>query len=105
MSRIVDTMVELIASAEFEKWRSKLRDIKAKQRIAARLARVALGNFGDAKPVGSGISELRIDYGPGYRVYLMQRGAEVVILLCAGDKTTQQRDIERAKEIALDYTE
>jgi putative addiction module killer protein len=98
-------VVELVASAEFEKWGSKLRDIEAKQRIAARLARVAAGNFGDAKPVGSGISELRIPYGPGYRLYLMQRGAEMVILLCGGDKTTQQRDIERAKEIAVDYRE
>jgi len=95
----------LTASAEFEKWLSGLRDMEAKQRIAARLRRVALGNFGDAKPVGSGVSELRIPYGPGYRVYLMQRGAEVVILLCGGDKTTQQRDIERAKEIALDCKE
>jgi len=96
-------MIALIASAEFDKWIGKLRDRDAKQRIAARLARVTEGNFGDVKPVGSGISELRIDYGPGYRVYLLPRGAEVVILLCGGDKSTQEKDIERAKEIALDY--
>jgi len=98
-------MVELVASAEFTKWTGKLRDLEAKKRIAARLGRVAAGNFGDVKPVGSGISELRIPYGPGYRVYLMQRGAEIVILLCGGDKSTQQKDIERAKEIALDFKE
>ena len=69
-------------------------------RIAARLRRVELGNFGDVKPVGSGVSELRIDYGPGYRVYLTQRGLEVVILLAGGDKRTQSKDIEAAIEMA-----
>jgi putative addiction module killer protein len=101
----VDTVVELIVSAEFEKWQFKLRDMLAKQRIAARLARIAAGNFGDVKPVGSGVLELRIFYGPGYRVYLTKRRSEVVILLCGGDKSTQQKDIERAKLIALEYEE
>ncbi len=98
-------MVELIVSAEFEKWQFKLRDMLAKHRIAARLARIAAGNFGDVKPVGSGVLELRIFYGPGYRVYLTKRRSEVVILLCGGDKSTQQKDIERAKLIALEYEE
>ena len=77
-----------------------LRDRQGRARIAARLRRVELGNFGDVKPVGSGVSELRIDYGPGYRVYLTQRGLEVVILLAGGDKRTQSKDIEAATEMA-----
>jgi putative addiction module killer protein len=98
-------MVELIASLEFEKWIEKLRDGNAKDRILVRLNRVADGNFGDVRPVGSGISELRIPYGPGYRIYIEQRGETVVLLLCGGDKSTQRRDIQRAKEIAQDFKE
>lgn len=96
-------MIELIASDEFEKWIVNLRDIAAKARILARLDRVANDNFGDIKPVGSGISELRIPYGPGYRVYIAQRGTTIVLLLCGGDKSTQRKDIERAKQIAVDF--
>ena len=81
------------------KWLTGLRDQKAIARIQIRIDRLALGNPGDVRPVGSGISEMRIDYGPGYRVYFSQRGSEIVILLCGGDKTTQKSDIENAKRV------
>jgi putative addiction module killer protein len=74
-------------------------------RIAARIDRLALGNPGDVKPVGSGISEMRIDYGPGYRVYFMQSGSAVVVILCGDDKKTQAADIKRAIKIAADWKE
>lgn len=96
-------MVELIRSNVFDEWFSALADRRASVRIAARLDRLAMGNPGDAEPVGKGISELRIDYGPGYRVYFMKRGQYVVVLLCGGDKSTQKRDIKRAKELAEDW--
>ncbi len=83
----------------FMKWLTELRDQKAIARIQIRIDRLALGNPGDVRPVGSGISEMRIDYGPGYRVYFSQRGPEIVILLCGGDKTTQTSDIEKAKRV------
>ena len=83
----------------FMKWLTGLRDQKAIARIQIRIDRLALGNPGDVSPVGSGISEMRIDYGPGYRVYFSQRGSEIVILLCGGDKTTQKSDIENAKRV------
>jgi putative addiction module killer protein len=83
----------------FMKWLTGLRDQKAIARIQIRIDRLALGNPGDVRPVGSGISEMRIDYGPGYRVYFSQRGSEIVILLCGGDKTTQKSDIENAKRV------
>ena len=81
------------------KWLTGLRDQKAIARIQIRIDRLALGNPGDVRPVGSGISEMRIDYGPGYRIYFSQRGSEIVILLCGGDKTTQKSDIENAKRV------
>ena len=81
------------------KWLTGLRDQKAIARIQIRIDRLALGNPGDVRPVGSGISEMRIDYGPGYRVYFSQRGSDIVILLCGGDKTTQTSDIEKAKRV------
>ena len=81
------------------KWLTGLRDQKAIARIQIRIDRLALGNPGDVRPVGSGISEMRIDYGPGYRVYFSQRGSDLVILLCGGDKTTQTSDIEKAKRV------
>ena len=83
----------------FMKWLTELRDQKAIARIQIRIDRLALGNPGDVRPVGSGISEMRIDYGPGYRVYFSQRGSDLVILLCGGDKTTQTSDIEKAKRV------
>jgi putative addiction module killer protein len=86
----------------FIDWLSELRDAQARARIAKRINRLADGNFGDAKSVGDGVSELRFAFGPGYRVYYTRRGAVVVILLCGGDKDTQERDIERAKVMALE---
>lgn len=77
-----------------------MRDRRARARIIARLDRLAAGNPGDIKPVGNGISEMRIDHGPGYRVYYLQRGAVLVILLCGGDKRTQTADIAKARRIA-----
>jgi putative addiction module killer protein len=82
----------------FEEWLNNLRDKKAEARVLARLARVRQGNLGDCKPVGEGVSELRIDYGPGYRVYFGQQGHTLVVLLCGGDKRTQTRDIRLAKQ-------
>lgn len=93
-------MVEIRKTKIFANWLDGLRDIQARARIQARLARLAAGNLGDVKPVGGGVSELRIDYGPGYRVYYTQRGNEVVILLAGGDKKTQATDIKTALRLA-----
>jgi len=93
-------VVEVVQSATFAKWLSKLNDRNARARIQVRIDRLALGNPGDAKSVGRGVSEMRIDYGPGYRVYFAQCGKIIVVLLCGGTKKTQQADIERAIEIA-----
>lgn len=93
-------MIELRRTAVFAAWLRGLRDRAAKARIEVRLDRLALGNPGDVRPVGEGISELRITYGPGYRVYYVQRGEVLVVLLCGGDKSTQSQDIERAKVLA-----
>jgi len=98
-------MVEIFRSSHFDGWLRGLRDVRAVARIQARIDRLALGNPGDAKPVGAGISEMRIDYGPGYRVYYMQRGRIVIILLCGGDKSTQPQDIETAKTLAAEWKE
>jgi len=87
----------------FVEWLKGLDDRQARTRIEARLARVAVGNFGDVEPVGEGVMELRIDWGPGYRVYFARVGQVIVLLLCGGDKRTQQRDIKRAKEYFEDY--
>jgi putative addiction module killer protein len=84
----------------FDGWLRGLRDTRVTARIALRLDRLAHGNPGDVKPVGEGVSELRIDYGPGYRIYFVRRGEALVILLCGGDKGSQDRDIARAKAIA-----
>jgi|TARA_R110002051_G_scaffold172764_3_gene243002 putative addiction module killer protein len=96
-------MIALIKSAVFDNWLHDLRDRRAMARILARLDRLANGNPGDVKPVGGGISEMRIDYGPGYRVYYMQKGPVVVILLSGGDKSSQKADIVRAREIAAQW--
>lgn len=93
-------MMEIRKTEIFSKWFDGLRDRRAKACIQARIDRVEMGNFGDVTPVGEGVSELRIFYGPGYRVYFIQQGSVVVILLSGGDKSTQTSDIARAKEIA-----
>lgn len=87
----------------FVDWLEGLKDRQARTRIEARLVRVAAGTFGDVEPVGAGVSELRIDWGPGYRVYFARIGQVIVLLLCGGDKRTQQRDINRAKDYFEDY--
>jgi putative addiction module killer protein len=93
-------MLEIRQTEVYAKWFSELRDRQARARIDVRIRRLSLGNPGDVKPVGEGISELRIDYGPGYRVYFLQQGSTVVILLAGGDKRTQKRDIQMALELA-----
>ncbi|MCJ8141649.1 type II toxin-antitoxin system RelE/ParE family toxin [Ancylobacter sp. A5.8] len=93
-------MFDVRQTEVFEAWLTHLRDRQAKARILARVRRLELGNPGDVKPVGEGVSEMRIDYGPGYRVYYAQRGPIVVLLLCGGDKDTQDRDIVKAKALA-----
>ena len=82
----------------FERWLDGLNDHRAVAKVLARLARVRLGNLGDCKPVGEGVSELRVDYGPGYRIYFGQQGRVLVVLLCGGDKRSQERDIRLAKQ-------
>ena len=96
-------MIELIRSGTFDTWLSSLRDRRAVARIAARLDRLAAGNPGDVEPVGEGVSELRINYGPGYRVYFIQRGPVLVILLCGGDKSTLSKDIKQAMVLAAEW--
>jgi putative addiction module killer protein len=92
--------VEVRQTLVFLAWSARLKDREAVIRINARIRRLTLGNPGDVGPVGHGVSEMRIDYGPGYRVYFVKRGANYVLLLCGGDKRTQQRDIARAIEMA-----
>lgn len=100
----IQVMLEIVQGATFSRWLGKLKDRSAIMRINARLRRVAeTGHFGDVKPVGEGVSEIRIDFGPGYRLYFMQRGAIVVILLVGGDKSSQDADIKRAIEIAKEW--
>ena len=93
-------MFEIRKTLTFAKWLDKLQDIPARARVQARIERLAGGNAGDVKPVGEGVSELRIDYGPGYRVYFTKRGHMVIVLLAGGDKRTQDADIERAVRLA-----
>jgi len=91
---------EIRQSPEFKAWLARLKDQVTRAIILRRLDRIAMGNFGDAKPVGDGVSEFRIDHGPGYRVYFVRRGETLIVLLCAGDKGSQARDIARAKVLA-----
>ena len=95
-------MLEVRQTVTYAEWFSGLRDRTAKTRIDIRIRRLSLGNAGDVKPVGEGVSELRVDYGPGYRVYFIQRGNVYVVLLAGGDKSTQDRDIREAKALARD---
>ena len=98
-------MIEIRKTAEFAQWLDGLRDMKARARVHARLDRMAEGNPGDVKPVGEGVSELRIDFGPGYRVYFKSRGHEIIILLAGGDKKTQANDIKVALRLARNLLE
>ena len=93
-------MIEIRQTETYSDWFDGLRDQRAKARINIRIRRLSLGNPGDVAPVGGGISELRIPYGPGYRLYFVQRGSMLVVLLCGGDKSTQAADIKRARELA-----
>ena len=93
---------EVQKTDEFDEWLSKLADQKAQAKIVSRVERLGLGNPGDVRPVGAGVSEMRVPYGPGYRVYFKQTDKTIVLLLCGGDKSTQAKDIKRAKEIAAD---
>ncbi|PSN15891.1 addiction module killer protein [filamentous cyanobacterium CCT1] len=90
-------------SCPFEAWLDNLRDRQARARIKKRLDRVELGNLGDAKPLGEGVSELRVDYGPGYRIYFAQVGIAIIVLLCGGDKSSQRQDILKAKQYWIDF--
>ena len=98
-------MLEVRETHEFSKWLRNLRDGHARSRILVRIARLAHGNAGDVQPVGDGISELRINYGPGYRVYYVQRGTRYILLLAGGSKSTQDSDIAEAKRLADKYEE
>lgn len=93
-------MIQLKQTETFRKWERRLKDQKARAAIAARLFRLAHGLAGDVASVGSGVSELRIHHGPGYRVYFNRRGQDIILLLCGGDKATQDRDIALAKKLA-----
>lgn len=95
-------MVEVRQTQIYRQWFSNLRDPQAQARINLRIRRLSMGNFGDVKPIGKRASELRINYGPGYRVYFIQRGEALVILLAGGDKNSQRRDIQIALDILKD---
>jgi len=92
-------MIEIRQTDIYSDWFDSLRDRQARTRIDIRIRRLSMGNYGDVKPVGEGVSELRIDYGPGYRVYFVQRGQALIILLAGGDKRTQNKDIKSAIEL------
>ncbi len=97
--------MEIRQTAQYRRWFDRLRDRRARARIDVRLRRLSIGHFGDVKSIGGGLSELRIDYGPGYRVYLAQRGASVVLLLIGGDKSRQQDDIAAARDLLAQLEE
>jgi putative addiction module killer protein len=106
MDPVPQTLQEYVTAEggnPFREWLHALRDIRARAKIRVRLNRVRLGNFGDAKSVGNGVYELRIPYGPGYRVYFARTGSTVVLLLCGGDKSAQKRDVNTAKGYWLDF--
>ncbi len=93
-------MFEIRKTQTFAKWLDGLRDIRARARVQVRIERLGAGNVGDAKSVGEGVSEMRVDYGPGYRVYFTKRGREIIVLLAGGDKRTQDADIRTALRLA-----
>jgi putative addiction module killer protein len=96
-------VIEIRQTERFARWFERLRDSGARTRIQARIRRLSLGNPGDVRPIGEGVSEMRIDHGPDYRVYFIQRGASLIILLAGGDKGTQQQDIATALGLARDF--
>ena len=96
-------MYTILRSATFDRWLRRLRDRQGVRRIVARLLAAEDGHLGDVRPVGSGVTEMRIHCGPGYRVYFITRGADLIVLLCGGDKGSQRRDIERAKRMATEW--
>jgi putative addiction module killer protein len=98
-------MIEFKQTESFRKWRVRIKDVRIRALIASRLDRLAFGHAGDVKPVGEGVSELRIDHGPGYRIYFQKRGNTIIILLCGGDKNTQAKDIQTAKRLAAEWSE
>jgi putative addiction module killer protein len=98
-------MIEIRKTDVFALWLDALRDIRARARVQARIERLAAGNAGDVEPVGEGVSELRINYGPGYRVYFKQQGRELIILLAGGDKSSQAKDIKAALRLARNLAE
>lgn len=93
-------MYKVLKTVEFDKWLRRLKDFRGKARVLARIRSAELGNLGDVRPVGDGVSEMRIFTGPGYRVYFTQKGDEIILLLIGGDKDSQRRDVIKAKEIA-----
>ena len=98
-------MIEVRQTPEYQKWFSSLKDRTARARVDIRIRRLSLGNLGVVEPVGEGVSELKIDHGPGYRVYFVQHGGHYVLLLAGGDKSTQARDVRNAKLLARKYAE
>ncbi len=98
-------LIELKQTQTFQKWRERLKEERARALIASRLDRLAYGHAGDVETVGHGVSELRIHYGPGYRIYIQKRGNTILILLCGGDKSTQDKDIKTAKRLADEWSE
>lgn len=95
-------MIEILKTAAFAAWIDNLKDVRGRARVLARIERLRCGGFGDVRPVGEGVSELRVDCGPGYRVYIKRVGKEAVILLAGGDKSAQERDIRLARRLARD---
>ncbi len=98
-------VIEVRKTEAFAQWLDGLRDVRARARVQARIERLIAGNLGDNKAVGEGVAELRVDYGPGYRVYYLRRGRELIILLAGGDKSTQARDIQNALHMARNLAE
>ncbi len=96
-------MIEIVKSDRFDRWLTQLKNSPARARIEARILRLSMGNPGDVKPVGGGVSEMRIGHGPGYRVYYMRRGQVLIVLLCGGGKSIQAADIRAALTIAKDW--